>query len=189
MAKPGAQLQASLYNGKDKVHAIKHTALNGPDGMIMIMAGPQCGRTHDQLMFNRSNINGALREVQNDLLIEARDHLNAYADKGYTTTTHMTAAHKVRVNHPLTEDQVLDNNHMKSIRGVGAQFPFGKISTTRCYIDYKIGLKTQLSAVGKYYIAAALLVNASTCLYGNKGITSYFNIDPPTLEEYTHFDP
>ena len=40
-----------------------------------------------------------------------------------------------------------------------------------------------LSQVGKMYIVAAVLRNASTCLYGNE-TSQFFELDPPTLQEY-----
>jgi len=51
------------------------------------------------------------------------------------------------------------------------------------FTDYKQGLKIGLSAVGKIYVACALLRNALTFLYGNNTFT-FFNVKPPDLEEY-----
>ena len=52
-----------------------------------------------------------------------------------------------------------------------------------CIHRFQEKLKLNLSAVGKFYLTCALLTNARTCLYGN--ITSqYFEIDPPSLEDY-----
>ena len=51
------------------------------------------------------------------------------------------------------------------------------------FTDYKKDLKISLSAVGKIYVACALLRNPLTCLYGNNTST-FFNVKPPNLEEY-----
>ena len=50
------------------------------------------------------------------------------------------------------------------------------------FMDFKKNLKIGLSSIGKLYVVCALLRNALTCLYGNS--TSFFELDPPTLEEY-----
>ena len=71
---------------------------------------------------------------------------------------------------------------MSKVR-TAVEWVFGDIINSYKFIDFKKNLKLNLSAVGKIYIVCALLTNARTCLY--KSITSsYFNIDPPSLDEY-----
>ena len=60
---------------------------------------------------------------------------------------------------------------------------FGDIINNFCFLDFKKNLKIGLSQIGKMYIVSALLRNALTCLYGNT-TSQYFDLDPPTLEEY-----
>ena len=50
-------------------------------------------------------------------------------------------------------------------------------------MDFHKNLKIGLSSVGKMYIVSALLRNAHTCFNGNQ-TSEYFNLAPPTLEEY-----
>ena len=49
------------------------------------------------------------------------------------------------------------------------------------FLDFKKGLKLQLSAVGKMYIMCALMQNARTCMYG-KETASYFDLKPVGFE-------
>lgn len=63
---------------------------------------------------------------------------------------------------------------------------FGDISTYFALLDFKRNLKIGLSPVGKLYSISALLRNALTCLYGNTTST-FFNLDPPTIEEYFQY--
>ena len=63
------------------------------------------------------------------------------------------------------------------------EWVFGDIVNFFKFTDYKKDLKIDLSAVGKIYVACALLRNALTCLYGNNTST-FFNVKPPDLEEY-----
>jgi len=44
-------------------------------------------------------------------------------------------------------------------------------------------MKLQLSPISKYYIAAALLTNIHTCLYGSQ-TGAYFNCVAPSVESY-----
>ena len=60
---------------------------------------------------------------------------------------------------------------------------FGDIITYFKFLDFKRDLKIGLSPVGKMYIVCALLQNARACLYGNT-ISTYFDCEPPTVEEY-----
>ena len=60
---------------------------------------------------------------------------------------------------------------------------FGDIVEYFKFMDFKKNLKIGLSSIGKLYVVCALLRNALTCLYGNS-TSSFFELDPPTLEEY-----
>ena len=51
------------------------------------------------------------------------------------------------------------------------------------FVDFKRNLKIGLRSIGKLYAVCAPLRNALSCLYGNL-TSSYFELDPPTLEEY-----
>ena len=51
------------------------------------------------------------------------------------------------------------------------------------FMNFKKNLKIGLSSIEKLYVVCALLRNAIIYLYGNLTST-YFELDPPTLEEY-----
>ena len=71
---------------------------------------------------------------------------------------------------------------MSAVR-VSVEWMFGSISNYFSLIDMKKQQKLNMSAVGKMYIVCALLQNAHTCLYGNI-VSSYFELPPPSLEQY-----
>ena len=71
---------------------------------------------------------------------------------------------------------------MSTVR-VSVEWMFGNISNYFSFIDMKKQQQLNMSAVGKIYIVCALLQNAHTCLYGNI-ISSYFECEPPSLEQY-----
>ena len=66
---------------------------------------------------------------------------------------------------------------------VSVEWLFGDIINFFRFLDYKKNLKIGLSSVGKMYLVCALLRNAITCLYGNQ-TTEFFDLEPPTLEDY-----
>ena len=71
---------------------------------------------------------------------------------------------------------------MSDIR-VAVEWSFGKIVGRNKFVAYGSPMKIQLSPVSQYYHIAVLLANAHTCLYGGQH-TTYFRVEPPTLEEY-----
>ena len=74
------------------------------------------------------------------------------------------------------------NKSMSNVR-TSVEWLFGDIVEYFKFMDFKKNLKLGLSSIGKLYVVCALLRNALTCLYGNS-TSSYFKLDPPTLEEY-----
>ena len=63
------------------------------------------------------------------------------------------------------------------------EWSFGEIVNFFKFTDFKKTQKVCLSACAKMYIVSGLLTNAFTYLYGNTTL-SYFELDPPSLEEY-----
>ena len=62
------------------------------------------------------------------------------------------------------------------------------LSTARVSVEWLFGdvlnsFKLGFSAVGKYYIVAALFQNTLTCLYGNN-TSIFFEHSPPTVHNY-----
>ncbi|KAF0696435.1 DDE Tnp4 domain-containing protein [Aphis craccivora] len=71
---------------------------------------------------------------------------------------------------------------MSSVRQA-VEWGFGKILTEFAFLDLKKNQKIHLQEVGKMYKVGVLSTNCHTCLYGSQG-SNYFNILPPTLEQY-----
>ncbi len=45
-------------------------------------------------------------------------------------------------------------------------------------------LKTGVGNIGVYFNVAVLLTNCYTCIKGSNMTSSYFNVNPPSLEDY-----
>ena len=82
----------------------------------------------------------------------------------------------------LTPREKMFNTSMSRV-WVVVEWVFGDIINYFKFLDFKKNLKVGLSAIGKMYISCALIQNAHTCLYENN-VSKYFNVQPPTLEQY-----
>ena len=121
------------------------------------------------------------------LLDQLEEHCNTplgqplciYGDPAYPLRRHLQKPYQ----YPnLTAQQAEFNRSMSSVR-VAVEWVFGDILNYFKFLDFKKNLKIGLSAVAKMYSVCALLRNALTCLYGST-TSSYFEVNPPTLQEY-----
>ena len=123
---------------------------------------------------------GLLTCLENCSFSPEGDALYIYGDPAYPHRLHLQAPFREAVR--LTEEQTEFNRAMSAVR-VSVEWVFGDIVNFFKFLDFKKNLKIRLSAVGKMYIVCSLLTNARTCLYGSQ-TSKYFNLDPPSLNEY-----
>ena len=102
-----------------------------------------------------------------------------YGDPAYPLRIHLQAPYR---QGRLTQQMEDYNKAMSEVR-VSVEWLFGDIINSFKFLDYKKNLKIGVSSVGKMYIVCALLRNSITCLYGNQTF-EFFDLKPPTLEEY-----
>ena len=102
-----------------------------------------------------------------------------YGDPAYPLRVHLIAPFR---NGVLTSPMMEFNQSMSTVRE-SVEWLFNDITNYFKFLDLKKNLKIGLSSVGKMYVAAALLRNALTCLYGNQ-TSCFFQLDPPSLQEY-----
>lgn len=175
VSRPGKN-QRVLYNGHKKVHSIKFQSVAAPNGLIANLYGPVEGKRHDSSMLMMS---GLLTQLQQHSFNPNGDILCVYGDPAYPLRPQLQAPFK---GARLTPDQLAWNESMSQVR-VSVEWLFGDIVNYFKFLDFKKNLKIGLSAVGKMYLSCALIQNAHSCLYGST-TSEYFNVDPPTLEEY-----
>ena len=120
--------------------------------------------------------------------LTALEH-NAVSPTGQQMCIYGDLAYPLRVNlmapfrgAALTAQMEAFNDSMSNVR-TSVEWLFGDIVEYFKFMDFKKNLKIGLSSIGKLYVMCALLRNALTCLYGNS-TSSFFELDPPTLEEY-----
>ena len=171
------QHQRAVYNGHKRVHALKFQSVVTPNGLIANLFGPVEGRRHDSAMLAMS---GLLEQLEQHSFSLDGQPLCIYGDPAYPHRVHLQCPFVRRPD--LTDDEQALNQSMSRVR-ICVEWVFGDIVNFFKFTDYKKDLKIGLSAVGKIYVACALLRNALTCLYGNNTST-FFNVKPPDLEEY-----
>ena len=169
--------QKNQYSGYYKEHCIKYQSIVFPNGLIGRLDGPFNGRRHDSAILHLS---GLLEQLQTKFVSDDGTLLKLYGDPGYSNSKFITVGYK---NHnTLTNKQKLFNKNMSSLR-VSVEYGFGKILQLFAFNDYKKGNKLLLSPLKKQYIVSALFTNCHTCLRGSQ-VSDYFEINPPSLEEY-----
>ena len=109
------------------------------------------------------------------------DQMCIYGDSAYAARTYLLTPFK-GANISALETKF--NGNMSKVRTC-VEWGFGKICTNFAFLNFHKNLKVRLQAVAKYYLVGALLTNAHTCLYGSQ-TGRYFNLEPPTLEQYFH---
>lgn len=77
----------------------------------------------------------------------------------------------------------LHENEDRARARVIVEWMFGDVKIQWTITEFPRKLKLGQAPVGTLYLLAMLLTNFRSCLYGNQ-TEKYFNVKPPTLEEY-----
>ena len=146
-----------------------------PNGLIAHLFGPIEGKRHDAFMLAESGLSPKIARFNQP---NGQPYV-IYGDPAYGITRNIIAPFR---GAQLTPQQHDFNKSMSKVR-VSVEWTFGKITQYFTYVDFKRNSKVLLQPVGKYYTVAALLTNCHTCLYGSL-TSSFFNVNPPSLEKY-----
>ena len=168
--------QRAFYNKWKCFHGIKWLTIEGPNGMVIFMYGPDSFVRNDCRLVNESGINELLEDCQqDDVLIFA-----CYGDRIFVNNTCIARAFE---GEDLTDVEVAINKAFTSLR-VSIEWDYGLTSIKFPLTQYWQKNKIKASPLqSRQYFVATLMRNALVCLYGS--ITaSYFDVRPPTLEEY-----
>ena len=182
IARPSNGAQNPFYNGYMHGHYLIFQGISFPDGLLVI-EGAFPGYQPDTMVWRDSVMRHELERIMVERTAEGRHRYKLYADKIYQNNALITAAYNVR-NNPagLTQWQIELNRLMSDIR-VAVEWSFGKVVERNKFVSFGKSMKIQGSPVSKYYHVAILLANSHTCMYGCQH-TRYFNILPPSIEEY-----
>lgn len=173
--------QEAIYNGKDRVHAIKFQTIVSVDGMICHCSGPWSGRRHDSYLYNKT-----LPRVLADLPIIIADDgetplpVAVYADPGYVLST--------RVLMPFPDGRTdavhCAFNRTMSRARITVEWGYGRVTQLFKHLVFKDNLKVFKSPIGAQYFVGVLLTNAKTCVDGGNNVSDYFGCCPPNVCDF-----
>ncbi len=175
-------IQRAWYNGWKKLHGMKWQTIDLPNGMNFHVYGPVSVRHNDLYTLFYSEVNDKLAALQ------AGEELQyvVYGDSAYIVVidTHIKARH---FDEPNSDRQVLENRTLSSCREC-IEWDYGDVSTMWAMTDFKKMLKIRKMPVSDIYLCAMLLRNAYNTMNGSN-TALYFNLQPPTLEDWTSAGP
>jgi hypothetical protein len=170
-------LQRSAYSGHKRHHGIKFQACTFPDG-IMCLDGPYEGRGNDRYMWTASGWVAAF-----PLLVDAAGNLySLFADGGYTMQNQLITPWP-RALAPVGSPQRAFNDQMSRVR-VSVEWGFNLITNSWQNLDFSRWQRIGLTNPGSQYRAAVLLHNIRACVRETNQVAVYFDLRPPTLQDY-----
>ncbi|KAF4028889.1 DDE superfamily endonuclease [Phytophthora infestans] len=103
-----------------------------------------------------------------------------YGDPAYGARKYIVSGYK---GNSVSADESDVNSEMSRLRE-SVEWNFKCMKTLWSYVDYNKQQKVRLSPVGKFVKAAMLLTNCHNCYYGGNQISQYFDLPPPSLQDY-----
>ena len=167
--------QESVFNGHKHIHSLKYQAVITPSGMLVHFFGPIEGRRHDSAVYYLSGLD---QQIDNIYSSDGKQ-LCLYGDTAYAFRTYLVTPFKGSKLDGIQKDF---NKNMASLR-MCVEWGFGKIVGIFAFLAFHKNQKVYLQPVAKYWIVGALLCNCHTCFYGCQ-TASYFDIAPPSIDEY-----
>ncbi|CAB1104801.1 unnamed protein product [Ectocarpus sp. CCAP 1310/34] len=179
IARP-VRFQRWYYNGHKRKHAIKFQGVITPDGLFVDMWGPVLGTRHDSYLLAQS---GLMQKLATHFNSPSGHPYCLYGDPAYGLSDHLACPFSASSHGPLTPDMADFNQRMSHCR-VAVEWGFKEMTSKWTFVDMKPQQKYLLSPVGKQYRVATLLSNIHSCLNGGNQISQFFDVQPPTLQEY-----
>ena len=75
-------------------------------------------------------------------------------------------------------------NNTERMARVAVEWSFGQVVEMFRYLTVKRAQLVRLTRPGLMYAVAVLLYNSRVCLRGGGPAATYFNLPPPTIDEY-----
>nr|CAI5867325.1 unnamed protein product [Callosobruchus analis] len=172
-----SQNQEEYYSGHKRYHCLKYQSILCPDGLIVNLKGAFPGRRHDARIYRESNIRDELRQT----VVFDHERFVLFGDQGYGLSEVLFTPFPGRTE-DLQPHQQQFNSVMKLLR-IAVEWGFQKVLAEFAFVDFSKNQKLLLQDLESLYKTAVLLTNCHTCIYSSQ-TAMYFNIIPPTLEEY-----
>jgi hypothetical protein len=200
--RPGGanKYQRSLFSGHHRQHAILYLVGATTNGIIATLDGPFPGSCNDAGAYAQAGVENRLRRLlaPANAGLPVGHRICAAADGGFPISDVL----QTRIVAPvLTPAQILYNTALSSVRE-SIEWVIGKVFTLWEYINWCVPplfcssklpntffrymcLSVGRSPVGIVCEIAFFLTNCHVCFNGSES-SSFFGIDPPTIEEYLY---
>ncbi|CAN8015203.1 unnamed protein product [Ixodes persulcatus] len=167
-----SESQEEYFSGHKRHHVVKYQSVMSANGIICELDGPYKGRRHDSGMLRESRLYDKLLQ-----LVDGHSYV-LYGDPAYPLRPLLLKPYGSKA----TPAQVEFNKAMSTVRQA-VEWGFGKVVAEFAFVDLKKNQNIRKQKVALMYRVAVLLSNCHTCIYGSQ-ITSFFDLEPPTLMEY-----
>ncbi|KAF7292133.1 DDE Tnp4 domain-containing protein [Mycena indigotica] len=157
-------LQRTVYNGYEKVYALKYQAIMLPNGLIGHLYGPIEGRHNDNALLAAPT--------------PASRYFQIFGDPAYGLSPLMISPFSGPGEH--TREEAACNEAMAAVR-IEVEHGFGIVVTKWPFLNGWWKQRVFSSPVGRYYCVGVLLTNALNCLSPNQ-TSQYFACEPPSVE-------
>ena len=166
--------QGVYYSGHKHYHCFKFQSWVTPDGLISSIFGPVPGHRHDLYLFS-------LSRLEEDVF--STTPFNSYClfgDQGYHNKGHLLAPIPGLY---LTEAETHFNECMLEPR-LAVEWGFMRVSQLWQCFSKPVGLRAGNMSLGQMYLVSVLLTNIRTCMHKHNQISTYFELEPCSPEEY-----
>lgn len=168
-------LQHVCYKGHEKDHGIKFQGIITPDGLIVHLAGPMAGMSHDWILYLESSVHEMLSEC---LLVNGIQYF-IYGDAAYHEST---VLYKPIKGGGLSSAQKAFNTALARAR-TPVEWAFRQIKSMWAIVGYNQKRNIRQRPIMYIVHAEALLHNAHNSLHPNQ-VSKYFQVHPPGLAQY-----
>ena len=169
--------QRSQYDRHKKGHGLKFQTLEGPDGLGISCTNSFDGRRGDGYIFRKSNLENFWKSNPSSC------NYRKIADSAYPTTNWTLSLFKKVPGQNMDADCQAFNNRYSPLRTC-VEWGYGKIVKHWAFIDFRKQMRIENSRMEAMWQLAFWLTNVVTCACGSNQISEFFELVPPTLEEY-----
>jgi hypothetical protein len=169
--------QRAMYSGHKRIHCIKYQTLEVPNGLILHCSIGDDGRRGDGFVLHKSGLIPFLR--QHSIVFGLYRILG---DSAYPNNDVMLSVFKGNPAR-LPPHASAFNNIVCPLR-TSVEWGYEKIIKYWAFLDFKKQMKIGRSGIIAMWHMAVFLTNIVTCAKGGNQISTYFNLAPPSLENY-----
>ena len=161
-------LQQAFWTGWKKLHGLKWQTTTMANGMDFEVWGPASVRRNDNFTLHRSNIENKLAQLQEGRQLKYKMH----GDSAYSNSDWIVSG---------------GGKGMAAVRE-SIEWTYKDLKNMWAFCNYERCLKLVNQPLAKIFFVCMLLRNAHITLNGCQ-TSAYFNMLPPTLDDWTKNGP